>query len=188
MKTIKTKAYEIEELSEEARAKALDSMRSINVEYWDWWHFLEDQFTEELAKIGLATNGKPYFDLDRADYIYFEDLSIESEAKLLKAAGVDLRSKEAKSIIENGLEADLQHYGGGSARNYVVISYHADGDEKKLSDVQANITELLNSTLGEFKRQLRDEYEWATSDEAVLDTVRSNEYLFTEDGTREVYL
>jgi hypothetical protein len=33
-------------------------------------------------------------------------------------------------------------------------------------------------------RQLEAEYEYLTSDEAITETIRSNEYEFTEDGRR----
>ena len=49
----------------------------------------------------------------------------------------------------------------------------------------------LEETLRDFNRwiytSLRDEYEYLTADEQVDESIRENEYEFTEDGNRYIY-
>jgi hypothetical protein len=52
-------------------------------------------------------------------------------------------------------------------------------------DVEEAVKELLRDFMRWIYRQLEQEYGYLTSDESVDDTIRANEYTFTEDGRRE---
>ena len=57
MRTIEIKAYLFNELSEEAKEKAVQNLSNINVQF-DWWHFIY----EDAKNIGLKITS---FDLYR---------------------------------------------------------------------------------------------------------------------------
>jgi hypothetical protein len=57
MRVIETKAYTFDELSDDAKAKAISELSHINVDY-DWW----ESTYEDAKNIGLKITG---FDLDR---------------------------------------------------------------------------------------------------------------------------
>ncbi len=57
MRTVRTKVYKFDELSEQAKRVAIDKLSCINVEF-DWW----DSTYEGAKNIGLEITG---FDLDR---------------------------------------------------------------------------------------------------------------------------
>lgn len=42
--------------------------------------------------------------------------------------------------------------------------------------------EYLASLLEDYSIMLQKEYEYLTSEEAIIETIQSNEYMFTEDG------
>jgi hypothetical protein len=54
-------------------------------------------------------------------------------------------------------------------------------DEDTLEELQEEYTEALCE---EYFSLLDQEYEYLTSDENIIETIRSNEYEFTEDGER----
>lgn len=171
------KVYSFEELDEDAQEKAIEEARYHNVDY-EWWDFLHDEFSSELAEIGVDA-GTFYWNLDRGDYFYAPNASISDERLLLKAAGIDLRSKEARRYTVDGahLSIETRHFGGGSARNYVET--YSDDPE-----IEEKIQDLLDNKFEDFKSRLRDEQEYLTSDEAVRENLIANEYDYTEDGSR----
>lgn len=179
--TTKTKVYKYNELPKEVQNKVLENLYDINTDY-DWFDMtVSEDFPAKLHEIGLS-GSKFYFSLDRDNYIYCDDLGIEDIKKLLKTIKVDLRSKEAKSIIENGLIVDKQHYGMGIAKNYIQLGYSVIDTAKSL-DIENKLQALLESTFDEFKSILSKEYDYLTSEEAIIDTIEANDYDFTIDGT-----
>ena len=60
MKNITTTLYSYDELSEDAKDKAIEEMYDINVNH-DWWEFTYD----DAETIGLKITG---FDIDRGSY------------------------------------------------------------------------------------------------------------------------
>lgn len=181
MQTI-TKQYDIysfDELSEEAKEKAIEKLYDINVDY-EWYDMtVSEDFSSKLAEIGLS-GSKVYFDLDRGSYLYYDDLSIIDSKKFLQACKFDLRKNPYKQIIdEDGLELDKQHYGGGQAKNFIDVYYTIGISNKDIEIMQ----ELLDSTMEEFLSQLRKEYEYLTDREAIEDTIQANEYQFLENGS-----
>lgn len=174
------KVYKFSELLEEAQEKAIESHYDCNVDY-DWYNMTtSDDFPVKLSEIGLSGN-KFYFSLDRDNYLYCDNLAIDNIEKILKAIKVDLRSKEAKSILENGLSLNKTYYAGGIARNTIDLGYGVI-DTAKSIDIERALRELLQNTLEEFRSILSKEYDYLTSREAIIDTIESNDWTFTENG------
>lgn len=177
--TTKTKVYKFDELSEEVKNKVIENLYDINIDY-SWWDMTtSEDFPAQLNEIGLYGT-KFYFDLDRNDYLYCDDLAVDNIEKLLKAVNVDLRTKEAKSIIENGFSVNKTYYASG-AKNFIDLGYGVIDTAKSL-DIENSIHALLEDTLENFKNQLKKEYEYLTSDESIIDTIEANDYQFTAEG------
>ncbi len=170
MRIAQMRVYQFDELSEEAKEKALQKLRDINVDY-DWWELYYEGFREELREIG--TEAEDFgFDLGRGAYLYINKGCFVDQRRFLKSAGVDLRRGEAKDALQYGIELCTKHLGGGDAYNYC--------DPNNLEDV--NICEYLKDVLRGFWKELRDAYDYLISDEAVVETIEANEYEFTEEG------
>ena len=58
---------------------------------------------------------------------------------------------------------------------------YAKADDDDIDDLS---DEFLKALLEEYRIILTNEFEWLTSDEAIIDTLRANEYEFNEDGSR----
>jgi hypothetical protein len=179
METI-TKVYNVfkfEELSDGAKDKAREWYREGDGNFYDgWWDY--GMIEEELEKIGLSADLKELnFSLDRSDYLFFwKGINVDDPKKFLKSAGVDLRKKDVKDCFDyDGISITTRHFGGGDGKNIV--------EPDALDNI--DLTDYLNSVLDDIKSNLRKESEYMDSDEAVDESIISNEYTFLEDGTRE---
>lgn len=177
MREESVKVYSFEELDENAQEKAIDNARYHSLDY-DWWDFLFDEFSEELDRIGIDASTFS-FDTGRNETFYANKPSISSTGKLLRAAGIDLRTKEARRYIVDGahLAIQTQYFGGSRASNYVETYSESPEIEQAIQD-------LIDSKFGDFLKRLREEEDYLTSDEHVKENLIVNEHEFTEDGER----
>jgi len=170
MRTIRTKVYKFSELSKPAQQKAIEKMYDINVDY-EWW----ESTYEDAANVGLKITG---FDIDRGSYC--------------KAEFIEHSENVAAAIIENHGET-CQTY--KTAQSFIasmkVIEDRAraegkDGDESYWFDTEIEDAEdeFLKSLCEDYLKILRDEYEYLTSEDAIIETIEANEYEFTKDGNR----
>lgn len=175
--------YSFDELSEEAKQKALENLYDINIDYY--WYY--DEWLEEIAEeYGIKLRWSDLcFDLDRGNYLYIDnhghgnkDVSyLEDDRKFLKKSGIDLRSKDAREILNSGISLDCKHYGGGDGRSII----NTDGCDIS-GDTEDKLQEAINELCDRLLKQLRDDYEYRTSEEAIIETITANEYEFYEDG------
>ena len=67
----------------------------------------------------------------------------------------------------------------GEARDWDFITYAEYGDPEDLEDLNK---EFLRSLCEDYRIILQKEYEYLTSEEAIIETIEVNEYEFTEEG------
>lgn len=158
MKTVTLNLFEFDELNEEARKKALEFSIYINVEY-DWWL----QTYEDATQAGMKISG---FDLDRGRTVDLEFVNPASEV--------------ANYIINNHGEKCNTYQ---SARTYLNRVIELKGRTKAINAL--NETRFLQHMRDDYWRMLRDEYNYLMTDEAIAETIRSDERLFHESG--EIY-
>lgn len=164
-RTIRTKVYKFNELSEEAKANALDHCREFNVTY-DWWESLY----EDADNIGLKITS---FDLDRrrgAEGKFY--LGAEDVIKaILEQHGTGCETYKTAEDFKNRLQ--------------IIKSQHSITEDGNLDD---EITDweydFLKSILEDYSIMLQKESEYLTTDEAVKETIEANEYEFTKEGNR----
>ena len=155
MKTKTINLYEFNELSTESQEKAINNLSDINVDY-DWWDFIY----EDAKNIGLEITG---FDLGRANYckgqFIFDPKSVANE--IIKQHGQDCETHK-------------------TALQYLEDSKHANYDT--IEDINKD---FLYPLLEDYRIILQHEYEYLTSKEAIIETIKANEYTFTIDGKLE---
>jgi len=162
MRTVRTKVYKFNELSEAAQQVAIQKNCDINVDY-QWWEFIK----EDAKQAGIIISS---FDIDRGNYceIGFSE-SAEAAAHLI----IDSHGEtcETYKTAENYLKQ----------RDELIDT--APRDE---NDLDCNLADLDNefkeSISGDYLKILRDEYEYQTSEEAIKETLIANEYEFTAEG------
>lgn len=161
MRTVRTKVYFFEELSEEAQQKAIQKHSDINVDF-NWWECTYD----DAENIGLKITG---FDLERNKHA--------SGNLTLSACEV------AQNIINEHGETCKTHQTALSFLdkwNPVFANYMETEDgEDELMELE---DEFLNNLLSDYADILQNESEYLQSEEAIKETLIANEYEFTKEG------
>lgn len=163
IETREYKIFKFEELSESAQDKALQSLWDVNVMDGFWFEHIAEEIKEyggELVE----------FDTDRSSSI------------IIKINSPELF---AKSILENHGEKCDTHMTAYNFLNATSVLYSIDTDdltyeqEQELEDLESDFTKEIS---GDYLTLLRESYKYATSEEAIKETIEINEYEFTEDG------
>ena len=171
MKTIEIQLFKFDELSDEAKEKVINKMYDINVSY-EWW-----EFTYEDAKnVGIKITA---FDIDRESYCNIENLK---EWHLIAD----------KIMQEHGENCETYKIAESFLKERDAIIDTAIRDENGDFEDEREIDSLLDDLENDFKNDiseeylsmLRKEYDYLSSEEAIIETIEANEYEFTEDGKR----
>ena len=173
MKTKTIEIYDFDELSESAQDRALDNIRTINNECYEWWDFTY----EDAETIGLCLTG---FGLDRNRHAtgYFKN-GAESCAHLI----IDNHGETCATMV--------------SAKVYLIdrnrFIENAPVDEDGELENEYNLTgllddlneEFLKSILEDYSMSLQREYEYINSKENLLEVIDCNGYTFNVNGQLE---
>lgn len=175
MKTKTITLYSFDELSEEAKQKAIQNLSDINVDY-EWWIITY----EDAKNIGLFING---FDLDGNKHVkgYFINSAYESANDIVREHGKDCDThkratgfiaKWDKAVKDNSNGIDTERVCEEKESDFDAI---ADGLE----------SEFIQGILSDYANILQKEYDYRISEEAIIETIKANDYTFTEKGKLE---
>lgn len=194
MKTTTITSYNYNELSKEAREKARELCRDINVGYDGWADFIIDEYKEKLDNLGYD-NTKIYYDgfYSQGDGACFmADVNIE---KWILTHKVKTRFKKLLDELKRGIWANIvithssnYYYATSTNVNSEASIDMSDKAYKQLDEVVEWVKEEREKMGNELYRELEKEYYYLISDEAVSETIRVNEYQFTKNGDRNIYL
>lgn len=177
------KLFLYDELSDNAKERALEWAPDINVDH-EWWNYdgILDVEQNKWAKWGLKdclfSYDKIYFDLDQGGYLAFENLKVSDKEVFRRALGIPKKlwakvyysfSRQDRRDGDTFLELEHQS------------NEEFTGNEVMILD---RAVAQFNDWREEAHCQLRREYEYQTSREAVEEAYRANEYTFTEEGRR----
>jgi hypothetical protein len=161
MKTIEINVYKFEELDKQTKEKVIDNNRYINVEDTFWYDFIKEDF----IRLGLEIRS---FDLDRGS---FAEIHID-----------DFEHTSKNIIDEFGDRVPIKQ----TAKNYIDEFNKIQANYKEDEDIERNLEILDEIYQREFEidilSYLRDEYDYQTSDEAIIETIEANDYNFTWNG------
>ena len=171
--TTTTTVYTFDELSDEAKEKAVNQLWYINVDCIDWW----DSLYADAERIGLKITE---FDLDRYRHAKGEWLeSPERCAELIiKEHGEHCETYQTAKQFLADRAALVAKYSDGVDLERV----HEDNEYEFDQACDELESEFLKSLLEDYSILLQKEYEYLTSEEAIVETIQANEYEFTEDG------
>lgn len=212
MKTIETVVYEFDELNDKAKEKAREWWREGAFDY-PWYDYTQCDFHEFLANIGFAGvesqfsgfwsqgdgasfdfKGLDFSKLFNADCTGFEPYSaVVIEWRELNKSLIR-KARRVQSVLTAHSEKNSYGYHYSHARTRYTecdIDYPTECTKGETKRVFAMVEELrveltvLHVKLGDtFYRALEKEYEYLNSDESVDESIRANEYTFTESGKR----
>lgn len=175
MKTKTINLYSFEELSEDAKQKAIELLYNINVDH-QWWEYTYD----DAKMIGLEINE---FDLDRNRYAKGKFLYSAMETTDLIKSNHGHECETYKTAIEflKNWDNEVAKHSDGIDTDKVCEDKEYDFDQ--VADELES--DFLRSLLEDYSIILQKEYEILTSSEAIIETIKANEYTFTEDGKLE---
>jgi hypothetical protein len=185
------KVLEFDELSEDTKQKVIEENYGINTEYYDWYEFATDDFKEQIKeKYGLEFD-KVYFDIEyRNRHLYFNKIYISDIKKFIKGfkrdkiskGDVNFSHKIAKALREDEIIIGFENY-----REHTSISYN-DYTKNSITDKYKYLEDLQDwfndNVVKELLKRLTDEYEYLTSKESIIDTIKANDFKFLENGER----
>ena len=175
MREVTFKVYQFDELSEEVKEKVLDDCRFIMVEYFNWWEFVY----EDAENIGLKI---VEFDLDRRYIKVRLNTSVLSSVEwAMNYFGKDTKGyKIAKSYYDEIMKL---------ADSDEVKEYLEENPDDDAYDAIYNMSlddrfydEYINDMKRVFLRMLENEFNYLTSDEAIIEMFEANDYEFFETG------
>lgn len=202
-RTIRTKVYKFDELSETAKEKAINWARNenLNTDY-DWWEFVYDDFSELCKTIGIEVDlNKTYFngfyhqgsgsaftasiyvkdcliaikEEKWKEYAPLEDFKFDpitfNMLRLCHLCQCDIVPTNRESSVKIDFTSDIYY---DSYPNMGAVM-------EQLESFFEDMARTLNHWL---YKSLEKEYEYQTSDEALIETIEANEYEFTADGNR----
>lgn len=164
--TITRTVYKYEELSDMAKEKVLMDLSDGNVDC-DWW----DSTYEDAATIGLNIIE---FDLVRGRSckgLWMMDALDMAEAIIKNHGDACETHKDAMAFLHDLAEAWMEHDEEGFEYGY---------DET--SDFEGASEDFRQVILDDYWKILKEEYEYLTSEEAILETIEANDYEFTAEG------
>lgn len=208
MRTIETKLYQFDELSEDAKEKAREWFRGLLFsDSNDWEHVYAD--ADECAAIlgidiarrnsrnmGGGINSSPEI-MFSGFWSQGDGACFEGTYRYKKGAAKAIRQHAPQDTelhrIADGLQkvqarnfykltASMAHSGHYMHSGCMSVSVeHADDTWRTVSD-EDDIRQLMRDFADWIYSQLHREYDYQTSDEVVDENIRANEYEFTEDG------
>ena len=204
MRTIETKVYKYEELSDSAQEKARDWYRQDGLDY-SWWEYSYEDFARVAEILGITLSEKPVPLMNgKCRYepeIYFTGFYSQGSgsafcgtygyakgavAKIKKYAPQD---EELHRIAQGLQDVQRRHFYRLTAditsiRDHCIRIEVEDSENpyRDIGDAEDAVRDLMNDFNDWMFKCLQDEYEYLTSDEAVEESIVANEYEFDEYG------
>ena len=163
MRKIEVMLYEFRELNDAAKEKAIEHFRDFNVDY-DWWSNTYD---------GMAECGIVIREFDTYRGTIWSDIPDKYETA--KTVISDIPDKYEKSdfhVLSKQFLLDREALVEKYDEPFILLE---DESDLLKSKYHYDLNEVI-------LKMLRDEYEYLTSDEAIIDSIEINEFEFTEDG------
>ena len=201
--------YQIDELSPESQAKALDNCREINVDDDDWYETTIETVAEVADMLGIDTRVQRVQLANRnerlAPAIYFSGFGYQGSGACFEGsyshaegalAAVTEELPEATEVhsvarrleavqLENArqVSASVRHEGRYSHEGCTEIEvYREDDDELLTEGAEAEVASALRAFMRWIYQVVEQEHESLQSDEVVRDSIVANEVEFLENG------
>lgn len=190
MKTKTIELYEYEELPEDIKEKVLQENRHINVEDSWWYEPVEDEWKERLEAEGfrgvkIAFSG--FFSQGDGASFTAESVELPTFCKANKAL-TRFKALFKLEYLSACVKRTSAHYvHENTVRGDVETEWLIETDKcyTLRGELESTLTQRVRELSKQIYRDLESEYYYMTSDEAVIDTLESNEYTFRINGKME---
>lgn len=192
-RTVCKEVYKFNELSEDIQGKVVEKHYNINVEFDDWYEFTIDD-AKEIGKLmgieikniyfsGFSSQGdgacfEGYYEYEREGLKKVKDYAPVDER--LHRIAKDLQDIQRKNFYQ--LKANVKQSGHYLHEYCTRINVDRYDDKEMTEDAEDKVIEYLRDFMRWIYRQLEQQYDYLTSEEAIIETIQANEYEYTEDG------
>jgi predicted nucleotidyltransferase len=191
MRTIRTKVYRFDELSDSAKEKAVERERNEYYEYGEPLFMFDDYCHEQAKEIGFYDCKFQWsISYSQGDGLSFSG-KIDAE-DLIKKCMPDIKKSVAKVLADN-ISIEINGNTGRyayAAKSDVDIwmdnySRHDYANIQKLVDkLKACLENIYMNLCKELEKEAYSWIESENEDSAIIDRIQANEYEFTKDGNR----
>jgi len=153
MRTVRTKIYKFSELSKAAQQKAIDAHEDINT-FYDWWDLMYD----DALTVGIEIKG--------FDCSYREEIEIDFT--------YDAEDTAKRILEEHGDTCDTYKTAAAFLQavhvNQVAMALIGNEDDD------------FWMAKADDNEDLREEFEYRQTSEAIIETLEANDHEFTKEG------
>lgn len=195
MGTVETKAYKFDELSEEAQERAIEKYGDCNIDY-EWWDYdgMLDLTVDEMKsrRIKMVDNvsmlfeyggcQEVFFSLNRGRdfYIQFDEIEVTDDDLFRKFLRIP------KTLWEKCDYRFVNNYRNnwpyGTPNTWLEIETNWTEFTGRQQAIVDRACEIMADKIAEALDGLEKEYEYITSEESIIDSIKANECEFTGDG------
>lgn len=199
MRILETHVFQFAELSAEAQERAIDSERN-NENYlsYEWWDSDKEDLIAIADLMGIDIKDT-YFSgfWSQGDGACFTGTYTYKKGSVQAVKDYVPNDTELHSIVRRlqeaqkkyfyKLSAKITHSGHYYHNNSVTIDVEHENENVSLPTTRyykddTGIDEALRDLMKWYYRQLQSQYNWLMSDEAIKESLISNEKEFTENG------
>jgi len=187
-------SFTFDKLSEEAKATALEKHRDWNVDCFEWWDGVYEQWQERLEELGY-NNVEIQFS---GFWCQGDGASFTADIDLVKwllkhdLAGIIARARFSQDfeVLTDNIWVSLQRTNSYYTHENTVgssweinVAFNNSTLEKEVEDILDNhILDVSRGYMQDIYKDLEAEYYYLTSDEIIAESLMANELQFDEDG------
>ena len=191
MRTIRTKVYQFNELSEEAKQTAIEKERNTKEIYLDWWN---EDAVRQIETVGFINDIKLQYSLScsQGDGLSFSCNNIENS--VLKSFFAEILGKNKEKTIEiimeycsfscTGNNGNHYCYASKSDIRYEFDDYYANHPQihSVVTKVEKKIEDLYMTLCKDLEKEGYAQIDYQYTDECIIDDFENNEIEFTKEG------
>jgi hypothetical protein len=204
METIKTfesfrEGLAFGDLSDSAKAKAIESNRDINVDHEDWADPIIEGFVEDMEGFGVSDveveysgfwsqgdgasfTGRVRGEEDKAKLVN-ESIGMKVPQEVLENIYISIKKNDTRYSHSHTMFAEVEVDGEDEVEIYIGPDVNITLDmEEQCEPIKVKVEDWAREKADELYRTLESHYNSLCSDEEVAETLISNEYEFDEEG------
>ena len=180
MKTVQIELFTFEELTPEVQKKVIEDNRYLNVEYFDWYHSIIEEWTAKLEEAGymepeILFSGF-YSQGDGASFTAKLDMEKFLTGKYEALRGLELSGSvirhNSRYVHENSTHVEIHDTEGNATKEQDAL----------ILDLEQDLNAKILSINKEIYKDLEDDYEFQTSDEVVRECLINQEGHYEKNG------
>lgn len=176
-RTIRTKVYKFNELSQDAKNKVIEHYRNINVDYDQWHEPIIEGAKEDLIAAGYIN-----------PTIYYSGFSSQGDGACFTCDAIDFNVFLNGKYAHLELTCDISHSYHYYFATSSTVNLYANDDTLVNDDL---FTKIENDIKKDREKQgntiyknLEQYYDDLTVDIEIISTIEANDYEFTKEGNR----